>query len=138
MLFRSGPGAVAVEATNTFKGWEQRDGRKVALIESAGVITSKQGAVGLITITVEDGAKFTGKSWFDPALGAVVEATSSAELNVKLAMGNNPGTTSKAKVTTSTKLTDAPNPGATAAAAPAGDKPAADPAAKTAPAAKAP
>ena len=120
-----GPGAVSVEATNTFKGWEQRDGRKVALIESAGIISAKPGpAAGLVTVTVEDGAKTTGKAWFDPALGMIVEATANSEFNVKLTMGNGQGTSSKAKLTVHSKLTDAPNPGATAEAKP--DAPAAD------------
>jgi hypothetical protein len=109
-----GPGSISVDATNTFKGWEQRDGRRVALIESAGAITTKPAAGNsLVTITVEDGGKTEGKAWFDPALGMVVESTTTSEFSIKMAMAYGlPGPTSKAKVVASTKLTDAPNPGA--------------------------
>ncbi|MFM8471102.1 MAG: DUF6263 family protein [Limisphaerales bacterium] len=127
-----GPGSINVDATNTFKAWEQRDGRKVALIEIAGVITTKPAAGNsLVTITVEDGATTKGKAWFDPALGMVVESATTSEFTVKMALANGQATSSKAKIVATTKLTDAPNPAAA-------DKPTTEPAPKAAPAAKAP
>lgn len=126
-----GTGSLSVDFTNTFKGWEQREGRKVALIESTGTIIAKPAAVAsTVTITVDDGAKMTGNAWFDPALGMVVEFVANSEFNEKRAMANGQGTSSKVKVTVNSRLTDAPNPGAAAA----GDTPAA-PAAEAKPAA---
>ncbi|MEN9573430.1 MAG: hypothetical protein RL514_1285 [Verrucomicrobiota bacterium] len=114
-----GPTALSLDATNTFKAWEQRDGRKVVLLEQAGVIVIKP-PVGTtpaaFTATLEDGAKLTGKAWFDPALGVLVESAITAEFGIKLTFANGQGTASKVKVTINAKLTDAPNPGATATA----------------------
>lgn len=116
-----GPAALSLDATNTFKGWEQRDGRKVARLDQAGVIAIKPPAganPSALTVTLDEGAKFAGQAWFDPALGALVESTLTAEFGIKIGTANSPGTASKVKVTVNAKLTDAPNPGATAAAEP--------------------
>ena len=125
-----GPGTITMDATNTFKGWEQRDGRKVALIESAGVIVAKPPAgTSPVTVTVEDGATTSGKAWFDPALGCIVESTTTSDFSIKMAFANGQSTASKAKVVANAKLTDAPNPGAaTAEAKPAAPAPDAKPA----------
>ncbi|MEQ2009297.1 MAG: DUF6263 family protein, partial [Limisphaerales bacterium] len=113
-----GPGTITMDATNTFKGWEQRDGRKVALIESVGVIVAKPPAGNSpVTVTVEDGATTSGKAWFDPALGCIVESTATSDFSIRLAFASGQSTASKAKVVATAKLTDAPNPGATAAEA---------------------
>ena len=129
--YNYGVALLTLDATNTFKAWEQRDGRKVARFEQTGVIVTKPPAPGsLVTITLEDGAKFTGKAWFDPALGAIVESTINAEFGIKIGTANNPGTASKVKATLTARLTDAPNPGAAEAEA----KPAPAPAPATPPA----
>jgi len=113
-----GPGTISVEATNTFKGWEQRDGRKVAAFETAGVLTARPPAgASPVTVTIEDGATTSGKAWFDPALGVVVESTATSEFSIRLAFANGQGTASKARVVTHARLTDAPNPGAATAEA---------------------
>ncbi len=127
-----GPGNLSVDVTNTFKAWEQREGRKVALIESAGTIVAKPAAgASPVTVTVEDGATISGKAWFDPALGLNVESTATSDFSIKMAMANGQGTASKVKLTVNAKLTDAPNPGAATAetkpAAPAADAKPADP-----------
>lgn len=129
--------AVSAEATNTFKGWEQRDGRKVALFESAGILVAKP-AVGAnaAAATVEDGSQTSGKAWFDPALGVIVESSATSEVTIKTTNAKGQPSSLKAKVVANARLTDAPNPGAATAeakpAAPAPDtKPAdAKPAAK--------
>lgn len=115
-----GPGSLSVDLTNTFKGWEQREGRKVALIESAGTIAAKPPVgASAVTVTVEDGAKIAGKAWFDPALGMIVESTATSEFSIKMAYASGQATASKAKVVSTAKLTDAPNPAAAAAGTPA-------------------
>lgn len=117
--YNYGVALLTLDATNTFKAWEQRDGRKVARFEQTGVIVTKPPAPGsLVNVTLEDGAKFTGKAWFDPALGAIVESTINAEFGIKIGTANSPGTASKVKATLTARLTDAPNPGAATAEAP--------------------
>lgn len=132
-----GAATLSVDATNTFKGWEQRDGRKVALLVHDGVIAAKPPAAGsTVTATLDEGAKLTGKAWFDPALGVIVESIVTAEFGIKMSTATGQGPASKVKVVMNAKLTDAPNPGAATAetnpAAPAAEtKPAdAKPAAK--------
>lgn len=114
------------------EGWEQRDGRKLALFDQAGVIVVKPPTgASIVTATLDEGAKFTGKAWFDPALGVLVESAVTAEFGIKIGTANTPGTASKVKVTINAKLTDAPNPRATAVAE---TKPAAAPPAPPSPA----
>ena len=129
--YNYGAALLTLDTTNTFKAWEQRDGRKVARFEQTGTLTTKPPAPGsLVAITLDDGAKITGKAWFDPALGAIVESTLNAEFGIKISYVSNPGTASKVKATLNARLTDAPNPGAAAAAEakPAEPAPAAPPA----------
>ena len=103
--------ALIADTTNTFTGWEQRDGRKVALIESSGGLASKAPAGAPAATTVEDGSTLSGKAWFDPALGVIVEYTATSEVSVKTTTAK--GQTSlKAKVTASAKVIDAPSPAA--------------------------
>ncbi len=127
--YNYGVASLTLDATNTFKAWEQRDGRKVARFEQTGVIVTKPPAPGsLVNTTLEDGAKFTGKAWFDPALGAIVESTINAEFGIRIGTANNPGTASKVKATLTARLTDAPNPGAAEAEAKPAPAPATPPA----------
>lgn len=128
-----GPAILSVDATNTFKAWEQRDGRRVALFEQDGVIAAKPPAAGSspITATLDEGAKFTGKAWFDPALGIIVESIATAEFGIKMAAATGQSTASKVKVVVNARLTDAPKPAAAEAkpaeAQPNQPKPAAKP-----------
>lgn len=132
-----GPGSVSMDGTNTFKGWEQRSGRKMAVLESTGVIITKPGAAAAgVAVTVEEGATTAGKSWFDPGLGVIAESTFTSDFSIKMAYAKGQTTTSKIKLIATAKLTDVPG---TAAAAPAAaETPSTEPAKKTPPAAKAP
>ncbi len=133
-----GPGSISMDGTNTFKGWEQHSGRKMAVVESSGTITTKPGtAAAGVSVTVEEGAKSSGKAWFDPELGVIAESSFTSEFSIKMTSAKGQATTSKVKLTALAKLADIPA-ASTAAAPPATDMPAADPAKKTTPATKAP
>lgn len=92
----------ALTSTNTFKGWEQRNNKKMAKIETAGVIAPKEGAQS--TITLGEGATIAGTSWYDPDLGIIAESDVTAQFTVSVAQANGQTTTSKLKTKTSSKL----------------------------------
>lgn len=108
-------------STNTFKGWEQRNNKRLAKIETAGGIAPKPGAAAAITLG--EGATLAGTSWYDPALGVIAESDLSAQFSVNVAQASGQAVTSKLKTKTTSKLTDA-GEGGTAAAPeqPAPDK----------------
>lgn len=68
-------GALSIEVTNTFKGMEDHAGRKCAAIDQTGTITmpARTGPAGATPPTIEE-ATVTGQTWFDPALGIIVES----------------------------------------------------------------
>lgn len=108
-------------STNTFKGWEQRNNKKVAKIETAGVITPKEGVQSAVTLG--EGATIAGNAWYDPDLGVVTESDVTAQFSVNVAQATGQATTSKLKTRTTSKLTDAGGASAPAPA-PADAKPA--------------
>jgi hypothetical protein len=61
-------GTVTIDLTHTFKGWDQRNNKRMALLESSGTITGKgeQGAGPMGMSAVIDDGMMKGKSWFDP------------------------------------------------------------------------
>ncbi len=69
-------GRILVVATNTFRGWQEKNGRKCARIDSQGVLGMKtgkaEGLLGFMGLKVENG-RLAGKTWFDPAAGLPVE-----------------------------------------------------------------
>ena len=89
----AGPmGKLLLELNSTFKGWEQHDNHKCALIESSGTLKSlpgqQAGPMGKMTI---DKGKTTGKNWFDPELGTLVEAASDQTMSMKVDLPGQPG-----------------------------------------------
>jgi hypothetical protein len=71
-------GRVAVNTTNTLRGWQEREGRKCARLEFRGVLAMKtgqaEGVLALAGLGIQDG-RLSGKSWFDPAIGLPIETT---------------------------------------------------------------
>ncbi len=64
----------------TLEGMEEREGRTCAVMKSVGAFKGSGGEqpvgpMGMSNASIEQG-KLTGKSWFDPELGAVVESVS--------------------------------------------------------------
>jgi hypothetical protein len=109
--------------TNTFKGWEERDKKKVAKIEIAGVMAGKEGAPAG-AISVGPGATVTGTVYCDPALGVVVEGDSTLQFSINVPLPNGQTNTSKTKTKITSKLTEVSDlPGAVAAVPTAEAKP---------------
>lgn len=111
--------------TNTFKGWEQRGGRKLAKIEFAGAIAAKEGAGG--PITLGDGSSVTGNAWYDPALGVIVEGDSTSQFSINVAQATGQTSSSKLKAKVSSKLTE---PAVSSGAPAVAESPAAAPGAR--------
>jgi len=110
-------------STNTFKGWEQRNNKRLAKIETAGVIAPKEGAQSAVTLA--EGATLSGNSWYDPELGVVAESDMTAQFSVNVAQASGQATTSKLKARTTSKLLSSAGGAApTAAPAPSETKPA--------------
>ena len=80
-------GEMVMNLTYTFKGWEQRDNHKCAALEYSGDISIKPGDAGATTVTVDHG-KATGTTWFDPAMGMIIETSGKQDMALKInAMG---------------------------------------------------
>ena len=81
-------GTLQISTTNTFKGWEEHAKRRCAVIEFTGSVAGKPGApaapaASLVSMTVESG-RISGKSWFDPVSGMIVDSYSDQELTMKI------------------------------------------------------
>jgi hypothetical protein len=83
--FASGAmGKLSVDATIAFKGWEEREAHHCAILDSRGTLKSTPGnQVGPMGKMSIDQGKILGRSWFDPELGAMVDATSDQSFRVK-------------------------------------------------------
>lgn len=95
-------GTVVLNSQYTFKGWERHNDHKSVLLEFTGVLTtgSDSGAGG--GMTIENG-KTSGKMWFDPALGMVIDTTAKQGMIIKVnAQGQS--LTTKVNSTVSNKL----------------------------------
>ncbi len=67
----------------TFTGWSQHEGHRCAVIEFAGDLAAKPPAAATATV-VDVRVNVTGKTWYDPELGMIVETSSSPKLKVKV------------------------------------------------------
>ncbi len=75
-LSYSSAGAVArIDVTCTFKGWQQREKRKCALLEFTGAIKPPrpEGRLARIVGAPDVSGSLTGKTWFDPESGFATE-----------------------------------------------------------------
>lgn len=82
-------GKIALDAKVTLKGWENREQHQCAILDSRGTLKGKPGKeVGPMGKMVVDQGKITGRSWFDPNLGAMVDFVSDQTIRVK---GEMPG-----------------------------------------------
>jgi hypothetical protein len=85
-------GSVTIELTYTFKGWDRRDDKRMALLESSGTITGngEQGAGPMgMSMTIDNG-KMSGKSWFDPERGQVVESVYDQDMTMRMTVPSRP------------------------------------------------
>ena len=105
-------GTLLLDTKFTFKGWEEHDKRRCAVIESAGTIANKPGAAastGPMSMTVDNG-KSSSKSWFDPAAGMIIDSQMEQDMTMKVVSGGqNIETKTKTKTTVKVvEATDAP------------------------------
>ena len=98
-------GIMQMDLKSTFKGWEEHDKRRCALIEYSGPVTAKPGtAAPPMTVTVENG-KVTGKIWFDPVSGMIADASLEQEGTTKIVVSGQTAE-SKSKTKTSVKVVE--------------------------------
>jgi Family of unknown function (DUF6263) len=87
-----------------FAGWEQHNDHNCVLLTYTGDMASKGGPTSnAMKISIENG-KLSGKNWFDPELGVMVENTGDQTMTVKMSMQGK-DMTSKMKQNIDVKLT---------------------------------
>jgi hypothetical protein len=86
---KAGPlGTLVIDMEFTFKDWEQHANRKMALLNSTGTISVKPGqSSGPMGEASIESSKLTGRSWYDPAVGMVVDQDGHQEMIIKLSPG---------------------------------------------------
>jgi hypothetical protein len=117
ITLNAGPlsGALTADVTYSFRGWQNHNERKCALVDFSGTVKPRgPGAPSRsISSTVESGT-LNGKSWFDPDLGMIIEhmtdhtATAKGSIRWRRATTNDPPQTftSTLRQHTSVKLID--------------------------------
>ncbi len=70
----------------TFKGWEQHEKHNCAVLDFTGTVKSKDGAgSSLMGMTmVLDNGTVSGKGWFDPELGMIVDAAINEVMTMRM------------------------------------------------------
>src|SRR5262249_21019439 len=70
-------GKIGVDAKITMKGWEKHEQHQCAILDSRGTLKGTPGdATGPMGKMTIDGSKFSGRSWFDPELGTMIDTVS--------------------------------------------------------------
>jgi hypothetical protein len=86
-----------------FDGWEEHDGHHCAVLSHTGKISSQGGtSTSGVNMSIDSG-KTTGKSWFDPELGTLVDTSADQTMNLKMKVQGK-DMTSKMDQTVSMKL----------------------------------
>ncbi len=82
---KAGPvGTLQMKMNSTFKGWQQHEGAKCALVTFTGEIAVKpHDNSGTTDISLENG-KLNGNMWYDPAINMVMETDSEQNMNMKI------------------------------------------------------
>jgi Family of unknown function (DUF6263) len=78
-------GTLLLDMKYTFKGWQQHDGRKCALMEFVGTLATKPGSNpgGQMNVSIDKGT-LEGTTWFDPDQSMVVETSSIENMTLKV------------------------------------------------------
>jgi len=90
----AGPlGTLAMDLTYTFKGWEMHQQRKCAVLDFSGPLKSKDSQAPAMGMRMSiDNGNMSGKSWFDPELGMIVESAINQNMNLSMQIpGQGPG-----------------------------------------------
>ncbi len=91
-------GSVVMNSDYTFKNWEQHNDHKCALLQFTGTLSAADTGSAENAMAI-DGGKTSGKLWFDPALGMVVDSVAEEGMTVKVtAQGHSLTTKVNAKV----------------------------------------
>jgi hypothetical protein len=81
-------GKLTITLQFTFKGWEDRDQRRCAVLEHIGTIAGAPGAEGAQMTMHITGGDTKGRTLFDPELGMTIESTAQQKMSMKVsAMG---------------------------------------------------
>ena len=88
--------------TNTFTGWVEHEQRRCALLDLAGTFTKTTNPSMTMRARVEHG-KSSGRQWFDPAAGLIVDGFSEQETSTKFSQNGN-DTVGRTKSTVSVKV----------------------------------
>jgi hypothetical protein len=79
-------GTLKMNLNYKFAGWEQHDGHNCAFLTYTGDMTSKAATNNPgMNLSIENG-KITGKNWFDPALGTMVNGVADQTMTLKMNM----------------------------------------------------
>jgi len=87
-------GKATLDLTYTFKGWEQREKRRCAAMTYAGSISPKAGeqpSGPLAAMMSMTGGQCSGKSWFDPAIGMIIDNQVDQTIQVRIKLPVPPG-----------------------------------------------
>ncbi len=76
-------GSVVLNSQYTFKGWELHHDHKCVLLEFTGVLTAVSGPGAADGMAIDNG-KTSGKMWFDPALGMVIDTVAKQGMSIKV------------------------------------------------------
>jgi len=106
-----GMGTFEAESKYKFSKWEQRRGRRCAVLDFTGSFSSTASKAGQtdmgMAFDMKDG-KLSGTTWFDPVLGAAVETTMKQSMDLHMGMPGaeegSQGTSSKIEQTTTVEL----------------------------------
>jgi hypothetical protein len=86
-------GKVTLDLTYTFKGWEQREQRRCAALTFTGSIGANMGdpsnPVGAMMSVA--GGQCSGKSWFDPARGMIIDSLFDQTIQMRMKLPVPPG-----------------------------------------------
>ena len=96
-------GTLVLNITNTFRGWQEHDGKKCARVEFVGTIETKN-AGGASPMSLRDGS-IAGHYWFSPEMLVPIEASIDQNYTMSAGRGgNNPGFTSPVRQNVSMRL----------------------------------
>jgi hypothetical protein len=77
-------GAISVSMLMTFRGWETRADRLCAILDHVGSIAGKASAGAGAPATPRINGDTSGRMWYDPEAGLVVESTAEQKMAIKM------------------------------------------------------
>jgi hypothetical protein len=77
-------GALVLNSTYRFTQWETRNGYRCMKLEQTGDVIPKPVANSPMSLKVEDG-RISGQTWFDPALGMIVDSIAEQTMTRRVA-----------------------------------------------------